>query len=492
MAERKVSRKMSRKMSIFALLMSGFLLLQPGLAAAESLSQLEQEVNAFVQGPQSRYAPETAARAQALLGAAMMAERRKNADQSRQDMQEASDTLASARRTAGDFVSKYKQLLEKGAAARGAVGNIPDSDFERAEKVMKELIGAFENGELNEAAEFADHAEQQFLAVLRTKLPALLEKTDNALLLARRAGGKRYAPVTYAAAQQWLNDALAFSDGVSKTWPRHPRLGLQLAEKARELGEQVKQWRKKPGSYEMLALKARDTRLRIARALGMTFEDNPVADVGVDEILARIKALRAGLATEKAHHAQEIATLKEQYAELLARKTEEIRNEMEAAQGKQLGEIKEAFRAKLERETFEIRRQKKLRALFKPGEVQIFANLDGSLLLRLSALQFPSGRTSISKKYFDLLSRVRQALDIYPERKVVIEGHTDNRGDPKANQLLSLKRAETVRDFLIAAGMDAGRLKALGYGEVRPVASNDYEKGRAMNRRIDIVIRKAP
>jgi len=46
-----------------------------------------------------------------------------------------------------------------------------------------------------------------------------------------------------------------------------------------------------------------------------------------------------------------------------------------------------------------------------------------------------------------------------------------------------------VRDFLVAAGMEASRLKALGYGEVRPIASNDYERGLAMNRRIDIIIR---
>jgi len=174
----------------------------------------------------------------------------------------------------------------------------------------------------------------------------------------------------------------------------------------------------------------------------------------------------------------------------LEEKTTALRNDLAQMQGKQMGELKEAFRAKLERETFETRRQQKLRKIFNPGEVEILVNLDGSLLLRLSALHFASSRTNIDKKYFDLLSRIRTGLELYPERKIIIEGHTDNRGDPKANQLLSLKRAETVRDFLIAAGMDGSRLKALGYGEVRPVASNDYERGRAMNRRIDIIIQK--
>jgi len=120
--------------------------------------------------------------------------------------------------------------------------------------------------------------------------------------------------------------------------------------------------------------------------------------------------------------------------------------------------------------------------------VEILVNLDGSLLIRLSALKFAPGKTTISQKYFDLLSRLKTGLEQYPDRKITIEGHTDNKGDAKANQKLSLKRAEVVRDFLTAAGMSNGRLKALGYGEVRPVASNDYERGRAMNRRIDIII----
>jgi outer membrane protein OmpA-like peptidoglycan-associated protein len=151
-------------------------------------------------------------------------------------------------------------------------------------------------------------------------------------------------------------------------------------------------------------------------------------------------------------------------------------------------QLKEAFRAKLERETFETRRLKSLRKLFRKGEVNIMANLDGSVLIRLSALKFAPGKSALDRKYFDLLRRLKQGLELYPDRKIVIEGHTDNQGDARANQRLSLKRAEGVRDFLVASGIPAGRLKALGYGEVRPIASNDYERGRAMNRRIDIII----
>ncbi|MDQ6987334.1 MAG: OmpA family protein [Mariprofundaceae bacterium] len=474
---------------VFALLLT--LLLPLPLMAAQSLDALSLEINGFLNSPAHRFSPDTVAKAQALLGAAMMADRRRDAEARQQGMREAAELLTSAQRTARGFREKYATLLKLEQAARETAGNIPDTALNQVQTTMDDLIRAFEAGQFNESSELAATAEQQFKSVLRSKLPAILEKTDAALLAASRGGGKRYAPLTYADARQWLADALAYSDGVSREWPEHPRMGLKLAGKALALTAQVKQWRKKPGSYEQLVLQARSGRLQIAQTLKIPVDEHDLsADVSISTIVQRIKQLQNKLHDEKLRSSQQITALKEQYARQLEKKITALRNEMAQMQGQQMGELKEAFRAKLERETFETRRQQKLRKRFKPGEVEILANLDGSLLLRLSALQFASGRISIDKKHFTLLSRVRNALDLYPERKVVIEGHTDNRGDPKANQLLSLKRAETVRDFLIAAGMNGGRLKALGYGEVRPVASNDYDKGRAMNRRIDIIIQK--
>ena len=58
----------------------------------------------------------------------------------------------------------------------------------------------------------------------------------------------------------------------------------------------------------------------------------------------------------------------------------------------------------------------------------------------------------------------------------------------RKNQVLSLRRAEAVRDFLASAGIGPARLKAVGHGEVRPIASNEFDKGKAINRRIDVII----
>jgi outer membrane protein OmpA-like peptidoglycan-associated protein len=73
-------------------------------------------------------------------------------------------------------------------------------------------------------------------------------------------------------------------------------------------------------------------------------------------------------------------------------------------------------------------------------------------------------------------------------KTIRIEGHTDGRGNSNANQVLSQRRADAVRDALIAAGVAATRITSVGLGEGQPVDSNDTEEGRARNRRVDVIL----
>ena len=71
--------------------------------------------------------------------------------------------------------------------------------------------------------------------------------------------------------------------------------------------------------------------------------------------------------------------------------------------------------------------------------------------------------------------------------RIRISGHTDNVGNPQRNQALSEARAQSVREYLINHGIDGDRVEAVGYGDQRPVASNDTEEGRQQNRRIEAI-----
>ena len=96
-------------------------------------------------------------------------------------------------------------------------------------------------------------------------------------------------------------------------------------------------------------------------------------------------------------------------------------------------------------------------------------------------------KSEIEERSFDLLnggSGTEVAYDI----KVRIEGHTDSRGPDAYNLKLSSESAESVKAYLVKAGIDAGRLEAKGYGEERPIDTNLTEDGRSENRRVEFNI----
>jgi outer membrane protein OmpA-like peptidoglycan-associated protein len=89
----------------------------------------------------------------------------------------------------------------------------------------------------------------------------------------------------------------------------------------------------------------------------------------------------------------------------------------------------------------------------------------------------------------DQLRQMGEVFVKYPDTDIIIAGHTDNKGSEEYNQKLSERRANAVRGFLVDANINPARLTTYGYGESRPVASNDTEEGRKLNRRVEIQIR---
>ncbi len=107
----------------------------------------------------------------------------------------------------------------------------------------------------------------------------------------------------------------------------------------------------------------------------------------------------------------------------------------------------------------------------------------------LEKVQFETNSAKLSRKSDRLLQQVAASLKNHTEiKKVRIEGHTDNVGSPPYNMKLSQRRAESVRDFLIAQGVAADRLSAVGYGQEKPIAPNTSAKGREINRRVAFTI----
>ncbi|KPQ29551.1 MAG: putative outer membrane protein [Marinobacter excellens HL-55] len=110
------------------------------------------------------------------------------------------------------------------------------------------------------------------------------------------------------------------------------------------------------------------------------------------------------------------------------------------------------------------------------------------LVLTLGDVLFATGSAQIQGGTNQNLEKLVNFLNQYPDRQVLIEGHTDNVGSALFNQNLSRQRAESVRQFLTDHGIDNRRLSVSGYGFERPVANNDNATGRQQNRRVEVVI----
>jgi len=104
-------------------------------------------------------------------------------------------------------------------------------------------------------------------------------------------------------------------------------------------------------------------------------------------------------------------------------------------------------------------------------------------------MDFDTGKAEVKPEYRGEIAKVADYLKQYPTTTAVIEGHTDNVGDPDANMKLSQERAENVVNYLVDNfGIDRSRLSAKGYGDTRRIAYNNTPEGRATNRRINAVI----
>ena len=137
------------------------------------------------------------------------------------------------------------------------------------------------------------------------------------------------------------------------------------------------------------------------------------------------------------------------------------------------------------------RQRKKLEtieALFSESEAIVLRQKD-SIILRMIGLSFDLGSADLKPEHQALLNNLRVAINEFPESSVVVEGHTDAFGSDTNNLALSQRRAESVQEYLLQnTPISPGNLTALGYGESRPVATNETEEGRRRNRRIDVVI----
>jgi len=211
-----------------------------------------------------------------------------------------------------------------------------------------------------------------------------------------------------------------------------------------------------------------------------SFQDEPKSFHTRD--LAYIADRKAKMAEALAITAAENATKAKANTDYQATQTEIVKSAKEdLAASEREAALKTQQLAAAEKRTADAQAALAKLAAVKEEARGLVITLSGSVL-------FASGKSALLPAAQERLNSVADALLANKERKLVVGGHTDAQGSNSSNQVLSQKRAEVVRSYLISRGYSSELIQAQGIGEDRPVADNTSAEGRANNRRVEIVV----
>lgn len=417
-------------------------------------------------------------------------------------LQKARETARVSKTTVPDAIKARDLALAAGATEFGR-------DFGEVEESFLDLTKAIENNDLGWAQR---HQGRVVSAFDQLELRAIKEKTlgeaRDLIEKAENEGAKKLAPETLGVAKQKLAEADAFISGQRYQKEKVQEVASDAAFYARRLLQVTREsGRVKNMQPEQITLWVEKILGRVTGKLAAPDMRNESFGVQEENILGSIDGLqkdRMFLAEKVKTQQAELETRKKELADLQESTRRQLASLDEATQRKiaaldeasrkQIAALKDkAAQVSAEKERLAAEREFQLkfndvRTFFAPDEAEVYKE-GNHLVIRLRTIRFPVGKEVIMPDNYGLLNKVQRAIRTFGEPDVTVEGHTDSTGTKALNDHLSQKRAEAVRSYFVANGtLPEDRIFAVGYGSSRPLASNDTEEGRAINRRIDVVI----
>jgi outer membrane protein OmpA-like peptidoglycan-associated protein len=144
------------------------------------------------------------------------------------------------------------------------------------------------------------------------------------------------------------------------------------------------------------------------------------------------------------------------------------------------------------REAAESREKEALQKLAQAAALSVKEEPRGTVIILPGSVLFTSGEYKLTPEAQSKLAMIADTLRPQAQsHEIVVEGHTDSKGTPSSNQLLSENRARAVMEFLVSRGVPSTAITSVGIGQVRPIADNASSEGRANNRRVEIIIKPA-
>lgn len=384
-------------------------------------------------------------------------------------LQSAAQTGQSARALLAGIEDARRKAFDAGAQELG-------EPFKAAEGLYLKVNQAIEKDNLHFARNNATELQKSYRELeIRAIKGRALGPARSVIQKADDDGIEKIVPKALAEAKQ----ALAAADAaIERNLYDYERIQVQaaqalfMAQRAMALAAAARRFRQLPA--EGAALHVEHQMARLAEALEAGDLRNRPFEEQVAELSGAAGTLRKdnqSLTDMNYAYQRQITAMEERIAGLKG-----FTNQQQAAM------------ERLEQTRVFNQRFDQVQKIFAPGEAEVLKQ-GNQLVVRLHAIRFAAGTATLPPQSFALLAKVTAALEIFKQAKVLVEGHSDNTGAPEKNLLLSRERAEAVRAYLIAnSTLAANRIQAAGRGSDRPVAPNDSAQGRAMNRRIDVLI----
>lgn len=277
-----------------------------------------------------------------------------------------------------------------------------------------------------------------------------------------------------------------------------PYAGSEIAAARAALGNLLENRR---GKKRVYALYMAERRVDIAWAAAQVADlDQQHRDLQREHdrllvLAARQEAEQARRELERQHLQAQIQA---EEAERAAREAEEARQREEEATASAMQEVEQSRRlldaqareAELSRKEAELARELADAAMRTRLEQQSPQAVADGQQMTIDDEAFGTGRVTLRPEARKALGGIVAFVNREPARAIRIEGHADSSGRAEANRVISQKRAESVRDALVAAGVDAARISVVGHGSDHPLAANDTADGRAKNRRVVVLLIK--
>ena len=322
----------------------------------------------------------------------------------------------------------------------------------------------------------------------KSKVPLEVEEARNAVEIAKNSGAQQYAPDVLNKAEQSLTSAEAMlKKGDRRVIVQNSRDAVQNAAEAVQMTMQRKDEEQQAQERAAAARRTADAQAQAQEAAAREQQEATARQQ------AELQQKQAELQSQTDAQARAQAQLQAQQ-EAQARVAAEAKSQQDAqaaAQAQQAAAQAQQAAAQAQQAAAQAELEKQqLRAALLQQFNRILPTTDTprGLKANLADVLFATGKYELQPTAREALAKFSGIVIAHPGLKMQVEGYTDITGSDTFNQTLSENRANSVRAYLIAQGIDPTSVTAVGYGKSNPVASNDTATGRQQNRRVEIII----